>query len=489
MTARSDRTRAVLAGYIRVSRVGDRGERLISPELQEEKIRAYAAARGVEVDVLESELDVSGGKLERPVLSEILEGVESGRFSGVIVAQLDRLSRLSLSDAHKVIERIESAGGEVIAVAENFDPSTPEGELARNMFLSLGRMQRRRHATQIAASKERAVRLGIWPLPVVPLGYRRGGDRRLEAHPEEAELIVRAFQMRAAPDSASWREIGRVIDRGNTGARRVVRNRVYLGEIHYGEWSNLEAHPPLVERSLYEAAQVDHPRPPRGKSGPALLAGILRCTGCRGLLTPDTRAYRCQPGNRAAGDCPAPALIAKSIIEPYVAEVVLGHLAQLRFVGAAPVSDSRAAAEALEVAERERCAYQQATEVATVGVENFAEGMRLRVERVEEARRRLGEARASLSPALDITLGDLWEELSVPERRHLLAASVGVVWVRKGRGPAAWRVKVMLDTPAGLPAKGWGRDPINPLAWGDLTDWLEPPSAHDLREGLRASAT
>ncbi|MGH2955650.1 MAG: recombinase family protein, partial [Solirubrobacterales bacterium] len=113
----------MLAGYIRVSRVGDRGERLISPELQAERIRTYAAARGLEVELLEPELDVSGGRLERPILSEILDGVEAGRFEGVIVAQLDRLSRLSLADAHKVIERIESAGGQVIAVAESFDAS------------------------------------------------------------------------------------------------------------------------------------------------------------------------------------------------------------------------------------------------------------------------------------------------------------------------------------------------------------------------------
>ena len=95
-----------------MSRVGGR-EHLISPEEQADAIEGYAKARGIEVEMLEPELDVSGGKSSRPILDRILNAIETGQFGGVIVKDLSRLSRLSLSDALALIERIESAGATV----------------------------------------------------------------------------------------------------------------------------------------------------------------------------------------------------------------------------------------------------------------------------------------------------------------------------------------------------------------------------------------
>lgn len=55
-----------LDGYVRVSRVGGRsGQRFISPEVQEEQIRAYARARGREVGTVFHELDRSGTTFRR----------------------------------------------------------------------------------------------------------------------------------------------------------------------------------------------------------------------------------------------------------------------------------------------------------------------------------------------------------------------------------------------------------------------------------------
>src|SRR5262249_37889339 len=147
--------------------------------------------------MLEPELDVSGGKVERPILDAAIKQVERGEAKGIIVAQLDRLSRLSLADVHKVIERIEAANGRVIAVAENFDASTPEGEWTRDVFLGMGRMQLRRYSAQFAAAKAKAVKEGIWPTRMPPRGYKvkhrkHGGDGRLQVDQPEAAKVVKA---------------------------------------------------------------------------------------------------------------------------------------------------------------------------------------------------------------------------------------------------------------------------------------------------------
>lgn len=270
-----------LAGYMRVSRVAGR-EHLISPELQEKRIRGFAEIRGWTIDVFPPELDVSGGRSRRPILEEIIQRIEVGEFDGVIVSQMDRLSRMEMTTALTVIERIEEAGGQIVAVAENVDPTTPEGRMARNVFLSLAAMERERHSVQLAEAKERAVRLGIWPASKVPFGYLKGEDRKLTPGPD-ADVLRRAFECRAA--GGSWSQVGKILDRGASSAMKILRNRVYLGEITVGEWNNPTAHPPIIDRVLFESVQDKEPAPVHRGDGTWLLKGIIRCGGCQRTMS------------------------------------------------------------------------------------------------------------------------------------------------------------------------------------------------------------
>jgi Resolvase, N terminal domain len=53
--------------YVRVSHVGGReGESFISPDVQREKIEAFATTRGLRIGEVYVDLDQSGGKLDRP---------------------------------------------------------------------------------------------------------------------------------------------------------------------------------------------------------------------------------------------------------------------------------------------------------------------------------------------------------------------------------------------------------------------------------------
>src|SRR5919197_540526 len=113
------------AGYIRVSHVGGReGEAFRSPQEQAERIQAWARLRGEEIVLLDPELDQSGGRADRPILTQAVDGIEAGRYRGLVVAYLSRASR-SVKHLLELWERTESAGGEVVAVAESIDTSTP----------------------------------------------------------------------------------------------------------------------------------------------------------------------------------------------------------------------------------------------------------------------------------------------------------------------------------------------------------------------------
>lgn len=479
---------AVYAGYTRVSRVGDRAETLRSPDDQEKVIEAWAKSTRNKVEMLPAELDRSGGDAERPILLGAIERIERGELAGLVVWRLDRFAR-SLADSIKLIERIEAAGGQVQSATERFDDNT-NGRMTRNIVGSIAQAERERLAEGFDRSKANAIAEGIY-VGKAPIGYLKGEDRRLEPDPDVAPVIREVFEGRAAGES--WRSLAelmaRRLDRGMLPAsvRVIVQNPAYLGIARMGDHVNPDAHPPIVERALWEAAQLHHPRPPRGKHGTGLLVGIVRCAGCSRRMTstvgPKGRVYRCRK-RHAGGECPAPATIG-AYIEPYVTAAVFAQLAEGRVSYAQRTDALAQAQDALDKAERELAAYQDATEVAEIGAEHFAAGMRSRVDVVEQRRRDLAEAHLASEPLPDAaSVADVLDELDVDELRHVLRGALGVVWVSKGRGEIERRVRIIArgfepsdlsvrGVPSGLPVRVEYPE-------GDLDGELRPPSPENL---------
>jgi hypothetical protein len=238
----------------------------------------------------------------------------------------------------------------------------------------------------------------------------------------------------------------------------MLENRVYLGEIHYGEWANTEAHEPLIDRALFEAAQIYHPPPPRtkGQGEPALLAGLVRCAACGYRMSVDSHSgiYKCRP-HKATGICSAPAIVSKKRLEEYVQKTVDGYVGRARLsYQAVERVDAIAEAEAeLDEVEAELAAYQQVVKVSDVGAEHFGAGMRQRVEAVEAARRQLARARLA-APALP---SGLLADLGSDEKRSGLRSALGVVWVRKRRSGAGIRII----------AAGFEPSEFRPIGWTD----------------------
>jgi DNA invertase Pin-like site-specific DNA recombinase len=446
-------------GYVRVSKVrGREGDSFISPDVQEERIRAWSKANGYRVGEMHVELDQSGARADRPKLMRALDRVESGATGGVVVARLDRFGR-SLVDSLSAIERIREAGGTFASVADGFDMSTPTGEMVATMLLAFAQLELSRIRDGFDEARARAVKRGIHPSPVPPFGYDRPEDEDghitgpLEPNPVTGPLVTEVYMRRAG--GASWPELCRFLqERGALGAyghehwtpralKTMVRNRVYLGEARHGEHVNENAHPPLIDPVTWRRAQRNGSvSPARSEHAPALLAGLARCAGCRyGMSTyyhRGTRQYRCHC-HYPAGSCPEPAYIsASSAIEEYVTE---------RFFDAIGTMTAEAVADGGALADLERTVAeaQEALTVyrddpriiSTLGPDGFAAGLEARKATLDAAMDALADARraldipATLPPA---ELRALWPSLDVIEHRRLLALAIDAVFVRRGRG-------------------------------------------------------
>lgn len=447
----------VWLGYHRISRVGDRPDTPISEGEAAREIKRLAARIGVEVELLPVEKDETGGRVDRPVLERGVRAIESGQYGGLLVAQYDRLSRAHLADAYRIIQRVEEAGGQVLSARENFDITTPEGQMGRDVFLSMSRMQLARSKLYIRASKKSAVERGVWPFPLPPPGYtvtrrKQGGDGRLKlGQPNEVDRISRAYEAFAAGQSLS--RVATQLGVGLSHARKILSNRAYLGEIRIRfrdgeEFVNPIAHEPLLDRPLFEACQRSQPRPPRKGNKPALLAGLVKCAHCGDSMTPGSSVkggphYKCCALPKKGRRCTSPAMISQRKLDPHVEALVLPHIESIQATARTRTEDLDELARRLAEAEAERDLYQQTVRLSAAGVDTFLAGASSRQAEVDRLATELGRVKATMPAIPDVPeLGELYRSWPVETRRHLLRGALTAVVVSRGRGPCDGRVRI-----------------------------------------------
>jgi site-specific DNA recombinase len=447
-------------GYVRVSRVGDRsGESYISPDVQQRALERWAAERDVQLVLQEPEENVSGGTMDRPVFNRIMRRVRAGESGGIVVYKLDRFARTLVGGLTTLNELTDLRALFASATEPLFDFTTSDGRMYLQMNLMMAEYFRERAKESWETSLIHAVGRGIHIAPDVPYGYEKDERKRLIPDQLRAPAVVGAFERRV--DGWAFQRIADWLNehaprRGDgrtwiaTTVERMIRRRVYLGVAHWGEHQNRNAHPALVEEAVWHAAQrrVQRYSKRRQSDEIALLHGIVRCAGCRFLMSRALNKsggyrrhyYRCRV-HRVSGVCGAPAAIradGDDALEAYVEALVCRELDRRAssFVG---VSDSKALQEALA-----------ALDAAREDLENMRADVRARrrlgalwlsfveplVEAAEAAERRVSELRAAqLAPSLTGLTADAYRSLEREERAAVLRAMIDCVFVRNVGGP------------------------------------------------------
>jgi site-specific DNA recombinase len=446
-------------GYIRVSRVGDRsGESYISPEVQRKALEAWAVERGVQLVVHEPEENVSGATMDRPVFNQIMRRIRARDSGGIVVYKLDRFARTLVGGLTTLGELTDQRALFASATEPLFDFTTADGRIFLQINLMMAEYFRERTKESWETSLTHAVGRGVHIAPDIPYGYVKGDDKRLVPD-ARAPFVRQAFEWR----SGGW-AYQRIADwlndeappRGDrrawtaTSVDRMIRRRVYRGIAHWGDQENRRAHPAVVGDELWQAAQrkVHHYSKKRQTDDIALLHGIVRCAGCRFLMSRALNTsggyrrqyYRCRV-HRVSGTCAAPAAVradGHDALEAYVEEVVSKELDR-RARSYIEVSDSEVIAEALaqlddaredlESMRRDTAARRRLGPLWLSFVEPL-------VEAVEIAEERVAALRASqVHPSLSGLTADAYRSLNREERGAVLAAMIDCVFVRNVGGP------------------------------------------------------
>ena len=447
-----------MIGYVRVSRVAGReGESFQSPEQQRAKIKAWAKLRDAKIIDWQTDLDQSGGKEDRPALQVALREIESGRAAGLAVAKLDRLSRLGVGDALKLVERITNAGGTLAAADGTVDLTTPSGKFQITIMLALAAMERERLTDGWADAQAAAVERGAHVGPT-PFGYERRQSGVLTPHASEAPVLHEAYILAASKGAQAALDYLRSEAPHRpwhiSMVRRVLGSRTYRGESRRGELVNLTAHEPIVSELEWQAAQTK-PETRRAKSDEFPLSALASCSTCGNHMSgsrskrnkegESKRAYRCSRSQAyyvAKGErCPKPASILADTLEQYSLLSIVGAIEQdglpsLTDANAGPVEDVVKLQAELDRAEAELQAFAADQTMRTVLGDSYHAQLVARAETRDNALDRLQRAArdSAVSPILTS------HDLTATDIRQLCRTTLSELSVRAGKGPVGERV-------------------------------------------------
>jgi site-specific DNA recombinase len=248
-----------------------------SLDAQREACVAYILSQAAEgweqVDEHYDDGGWSGGKIERPALTQLLADIEAGKVDIIVVYKVDRLTR-SLADFAKIVDILDAKEASFVSVTQAFNTTNSMGRLTLNVLLSFAQFEREvtgeRIRDKIAASKKK----GMWMGGPVPIGYCLQ-DRQLLVEPEEAAIVRIIFERYRA-----MRSIGQLADElAGIGVRtklrthksgktvggiaftkgplaNLLKNPVYTGRVRHKDKLYDGQHEAIIEQALWDEVQA-----------------------------------------------------------------------------------------------------------------------------------------------------------------------------------------------------------------------------------------
>lgn len=191
--------------YLRKSRADMELEKLKKFDTlkQHEKfLKDRANQLGIKIRKIYREV-VSGESIqERPEMQEVLKNVETGTIDGILVVEVERLTRGDAKDQGTVTQAFKYSNTKIITLNKIYDPNSDEDE----EYFEFGLFMSRREYKTINRRMQRArianVLDGKYCASEPPFGYKKvrvkyGKGYTLEPASEEAEIVKEMYQKRA----------------------------------------------------------------------------------------------------------------------------------------------------------------------------------------------------------------------------------------------------------------------------------------------------
>lgn len=321
--------------YLRKSRADLEAEKLGEGETlaRHKKILTELAARkGLYVEKIYQEI-ISGAESidDRPEIKKLIEDCYAGKYRGIIIIEVTRLSRGSQGDAQVIMDCLKYAnrnnGLLVITPTKTYDVAhNSDDEEYMEFELFMSRREYKMIKKRMDRGRKQAVVEGNYMGSYRPYGYdilKNKAGRTLVPNPEEAPIVKQIFEWSAkgmTPGKIAQKltTLGVPTYRGEAewekaSVKTIITNPTYTGKVrwndrmqvktmvngelvssrprsnhtdHYMEYEGKHKQHALVDEETFKAIQERY-YADKTKSGLKLvnpLAGIFRCRHCQKMM-------------------------------------------------------------------------------------------------------------------------------------------------------------------------------------------------------------
>tara|TARA_B100000745_G_C20154130_1_gene395541 strand:- start:16 stop:1623 length:1608 start_codon:yes stop_codon:yes gene_type:complete len=314
--------------YCRVS-TDEQAERGLSMDVQAKDCRAKLEAEGYTVLEVLRDDGKTGSNMRRDGLQKLLALAEAGAIQAVCSVHSDRISR-SMVDSAYIREKLQKLSVRILYVNQQESDGSSASFVTDNVLAVMSQYHLVVTSEKVKATQRAKVEAGYLP-SVPPVGYLnadnpdKNADRLsrkiIITDPERAPLISETFRLYATGNYNVVDLCDLMYKKGlmNRNGKQMsysrfydlLKNRFYLGEIHYANYVNKNAkHEPLVDEAVFNHVQTilqtKNNHACRKRKHQFLLRGFVYCPIHRKRYTAEwhlgkTKAYYHCPNRSGCG--------------------------------------------------------------------------------------------------------------------------------------------------------------------------------------------
>ena len=306
----------------------------------------YARQNGIEIIGDYIDRAVSGRFDNRPNFQLLIRDSKRSLFDTVLVYKFDRFARSKYDSA--VYKRQLKKNGVKVVSASEYIPDAPEGIILESMLEGYAEYFSAELSQKVKRGQVETLAKKGYLGGGVPYGYDISSDNKFVINEEQAHVVREIFTkytsgvtttkiLKWLKDSNIKRAQGG--DFGNSGVMSILKNTKYIGTLKFGDKMIEDYTPVIVEKEIFEKAQVVRTR--NAKSGargkapiPYLLSGKLFCGKCHTSMHGESGTsrsgdihlyYKCHKRKKNSSACDK-ATVRKYELEQMVVDLTIEHI-------------------------------------------------------------------------------------------------------------------------------------------------------------------
>lgn len=247
---------------------------------------------------------VSGESIaNRPQMQQLLDDVLNNKYDGIVVVEIERLSRGNQIDQAEILEIFKKSNTKIYTLNKIYDLSD-DNEFDEDFFefgLFMSRREYKVIKRRLIRGKKQAQKEGYFIGSQTPFGYSKKRQNKgfVLIADDNAKVVQTIFNkyvydnytladLRHYLNNNGIKPTGRTSEWENYRIKRMLANKVYIGYINYDtkdtDNTHLGKHDPIIDDNTFWLAQEKLKsasyKVKRGKELKNPLASLLKCGVC-----------------------------------------------------------------------------------------------------------------------------------------------------------------------------------------------------------------